>query len=243
MPRSAPVTQPQVAVLPFQHSLMWGCWVPQEEVQLTEKVPVDLPSPQTWPLTVLPAKPHLKCCGRPCSACCCLPCSCCSILAVPRLQTTIQPWPAPLTMSPTSGAGRSRQCFSHACHFPVITYLLLVQALLERTISDKADQHAKEMQRQKSLMERKDANLHDVQHRLSALEATLEMERGEHKELQATLSSQADVMERQKQVRLPAAGPPLPRLQARCSQVTRPACGQESLKCMIWVSARSCCCQ
>eukprot|EP00891_Asterochloris_glomerata_P008203 jgi/Astpho2/8203/fgenesh1_pg.00120_%23_110_t len=73
------------------------------------------------------------------------------------------------------------------------------KALLERTISDKADQHAKEMQRQKSLMERKDANLHDVQHRLSAAEAMLEMERGEHKELQAAHSSQGDAMERQKQ--------------------------------------------
>ena len=78
-----------------------------------------------------------------------------------------------------------------------------MQALLERTISDNADQHAREMQRQKSLTERKDANLHDVQHRLSALEATLGMERGEHK---ATLSSQADAMKRQQQVRLPAAG-------------------------------------
>ena len=85
-----------------------------------------------------------------------------------------------------------------------------MQTLLERTISDKADQHAKEMQRQKSLMERKDANLHDVQHRLSALETTLEMERGEHKELQAAHSSQRDAMEKQKQVRLPAAGALLP---------------------------------
>ena len=103
-------------------------------------------------------------------------------------------------------------------------YLLLVQTLLERTMSDKTDQHAKEMQRQKSLMERKDATLHDVQHRLSALEATLEMERGEHKELQAAHSSQRDAMEMQKQVRLPASGLLLPSFRPGAAPKTMPAC-------------------
>lgn len=182
-----------------------------QDVLLTHGSQQRPPSLQTWPLTVLPAKPHFKGWGRLWPACCCLPCSCCSILAEPTLQNIVQPWPAPSTVWPAFGAGRSRHCFSHACHLLVVICLLSVQALLERTISDKADQHAKEMQRQKSLMERKDANLHDVQHRLSAAEAMLEMERGEHKELQAAHSSQGDAMERQKQVRLPAAGPLLPR--------------------------------
>ena len=138
---------------------------------------------------------------------------------------------------------QTKRCFCHACHLLVVSHLLPVQILLERTISDKTDQHAKEMQRQKSLMERKDANLHDVQHRLSALEATLEMERGEHKELQAAHGSQGDAMERQKQVKLPAAGLLLPSYRPGAARCRGQHAGRNYPKCMIWVSASSRCCQ
>ena len=54
-------------------------------------------------------------------------------------------------------------CFSQAYHLLVNKCLLLVQAFLKRSISDKAEQHARKMQHQNSPMERKSADSHDVE--------------------------------------------------------------------------------